>query len=178
VERRADKLLIQPPSKLTAMKILKILSAFLVLIFFACNNSATIQSKNEIAQTDSTSKTTSIDGAWELVWAKHNDTIRDVSKMPMFKMFHYGVFSLIARDSSRKISFAGFGDYELSGSNIYKERFRYHTYAPYTGAMDWQDYELKNDTLYFKGFSKVIIGGEDVTKGFLRIEEKRVKVKW
>ena len=44
--------------------------------------------------------------------------------------------------------------------------------------MAWQNYELNGDTLYFKGFSKVIVGGKDVTKGWLMIEEKRVKAKW
>jgi len=123
----------------------------------SCNNSS---SKEKTGTPQKPSSATAIDGAWELVWAKENDTIQDISKRPLFKMFHEGVFCLIARDSAGKISFAGFGDYELSGNNIYKETFRYHTYAPFTGAMDWQNYELNGDTLYFKGFSKVIVDGK------------------
>ena len=159
------------------MKILY--AAILLSLLFGCANSDsnTIKTEKENDSNNST-KSTSIDGAWELVWAKHNDTIQDISKMPMFKMFYDGVFSLIARDSTGKINFAGFGDYELSGNNTYKETFRYHTNAAYTGAMDWQDYELNGDTLYFKGFGKVVVGGKDVSKGWLRIEEKRVRVKW
>ena len=160
------------------MKIL--LAATALILIFACanSNSNTIETEKAVQPKNNT-ENSFIDGAWELVWAKHNDTIQDISKMPMFKMFHNGVFSLIARDSAGKISFAGFGDYELSGNNTYRETFRYHTHAPYTGAMDWQKYELNGDTLYFKGFDKVVINGKDVSlKEWLRIEEKRVKVKW
>ena len=155
-----------------------VLSGLTLICFLAFTNSATTASKDNAPATGSLSEATAIDGAWQLVWGKYNDTIRDVSKTPMLKMFHNGVFSLIARDSAGKINFAGFGDYELSGDNSYKETFRYHTHAPYIGAINWQDYKLNGDTLYFKGFSKVIVGGKDVTKGWLRIEEKRVKAKF
>ena len=154
-----------------------LLSVVSLVCLFCCTNSTTASQTNGPA-TDSVSKGSPIDGAWELVWVKYNDTVQNVSNRPMFKMFHDGVFSLMARDSAGKISFAGFGDYELSDNNVYKETFRYHTHAPYTGAMNWQNYELNGDTLYFKGFSKVIVGGQDLTKGWRRIEEKRVKVKF
>jgi hypothetical protein len=92
-------------------------------------------------------------------------------------MFNHGIFSLFATDSSGKILFAGYGKYELDG-NSYKETFIYHDNPEYTGAMDWQQYELKGDTLYFKGFDKVIVGGKEVTSDFPKIAERRVKVKW
>lgn len=148
--------------------------AFIMSTTIVSCDAGSSQGKAKTSETPSSP----IDGAWEIVWAKYNDTIKDVSKMPMLKIFHDGVFTLIARDSSGKIDYAGFGHYELSDSNTYKETFQYHSYAPFTGAMDWQNYELKNDTLYFKGFNKVVVGGEDRTKGWLRIEEKRVRIKW
>ena len=100
-----------------------LLSASTLICFLAFTNSAPTTSEDNAPATHRIYKATAIDGAWQLVWAKYNDTIRDVSKTPMLKMFHYGVFSLIARDSAGKISFAGFGDYELSGDNIIKKRF-------------------------------------------------------
>jgi hypothetical protein len=155
-----------------------LLAAIIPFLVFACTNSNSNKTETEKPiETSTNNNSMSIDGAWELIWAKHNDTIQDISRSAMFKMFHDGVFSLIARNSAGKINFAGFGDYELSG-NTYKEIFRYHTHTPYTGAMDWQTYELNGDTLYFKGFDKVVVNGKDVSKGWLRIEEKRVRVKW
>ena len=121
-------------------------------------------------------KASSVDGAWELVWAKYNDKLADITKQPQFKMFSNGVFSLIARDSTGKISFAGYGKFEIKGKN-YNETFMYHNNPEYIGAMDWQDIEVRGDTLYAKGFSRVVIGGREVTD-FPKIEEKRVRVKW
>ena len=51
-----------------------------------------------------------------------------------------------------------------------------HTNSVYTGAMDWQKYELNGNTLYFKGFDKVVVGEKDVSKEWLKIEEKRFRV--
>ena len=155
----------------------QVLSILLTLtLFFGCTNSSTTESGNETVKTDSSSEAMPIDGAWELVWAKYNDTVADVTKNPQFKMFHQGKFSLIARDSSKKISFAGFGKYELDGK-VYKETFLYADSPEYTGGMDWQEYEWRGDTLYFKGFNKVIVGGKEVTSDFPKIEEKRVRIK-
>jgi hypothetical protein len=148
----------------------------LLIFFSACDNSSATENKNEnTPTTDTVAKMSSLDGAWELVWAKYNDTLADVSKAPLFKMFHDGIFSLIARDSSGKITFAGYGNYEVNG-NVYKETFTYHNTAEYVGGMDWQKYELKGDTLYFRGFDKVVIGGKE-EKDFPKIEEKRVRIK-
>ena len=154
------------------MKIFSSPSILLVLIFsLSCNDSPVGASKEESAVKD----TSSLEGGWELVSAKYNDTIADVIKNPQFKMFHGGIFSLIARDSSGKISFAGFGKYEFDGK-AYKETFLYHDNPEYVGAMDWQEYTLNGDTLYCKGFNKVIVGGKEQS-GFPKIEEKRVRIK-
>ncbi len=44
------------------------------------------------------------------------------------------------------------------------------------GGIDWQNYEVRGDTLYAKGFKKVIVKGKDVTKDFHTVEEKRIRV--
>jgi len=157
------------------MKFFNLMSVVLILIFCGAINSSQTTSEIEKGKTE-TAEGTPIDGAWVLVWAKYNDTVVDVQKIPLFKMFHNGVFSLIARDSAKHISFAGFGTYQLDGK-MYKETFLYHNNPELTGGSDWQEYELKGDTLYFKGFNKVIIGGKELTSGFPRIEEKRVRMK-
>lgn len=134
--------------------------------------------ENDKPAADEVQSTTAsvIDGAWKLVYFKRNDTLVDVAKAPQFKMFSNGSFALVGHDSSGKITYAGHGKFELQGTN-YTETFFSHTHGPYVGAIDWQIYEVRGDTLYSKGFSKVIIGGrEDPT--FPKIEEKRVKVKW
>ena len=75
------------------------------------------------------------------------------------------------QDSSGKISYAGYGKIDLHGT-AYKETFLYHSNPDYRGAIDWQECELKGDTLYTKGFTKVVVGGKGVTADFPKIENK------
>ncbi|MFN2438865.1 MAG: hypothetical protein ABR503_06665 [Chitinophagaceae bacterium] len=117
-------------------------------------------------------KTTPIDGAWQTVSFRRNN---QPATNNQYKLFSNGFFSLISWDSTGKFSYGGFGKYELDGS-MYKETFLYHNNPNYTGAKDWQEYEMKGDTLIMRGFNKVIVGGKDVTVDFPKIEEKRVRI--
>jgi hypothetical protein len=110
-----------------------------------------------------------IEGAWEVVSPN--------GKITQFKMFHDGYFSLIMQDSLGKWSVSGAGTYSLD-KNTYKETFRYCSVPEFVGATDWQEYELKGDTLYFKGFTKVTYAdGSDKTSQFGKFSEKRVRAK-
>ncbi|MEO6001195.1 MAG: hypothetical protein ABIN89_30365 [Chitinophagaceae bacterium] len=92
-------------------------------------------------------------------------------------MFNGGFFSLIRQDYSGKWSVSGAGSYSLDGKT-YKETFRYCSIPKYMGATDWQEYELKGDTLYSRGFTKVIYAdGSDKTNEFGKFEEKRIRAK-
>ncbi len=161
--------------KQSSMLFTSVMCIFL-FISVSCNNT-TSDVEKQGASESSKNAATPIDGAWEIVWAKANDTLQNPSSPHQFKMFNNGIFSIIAKDSAGNISYAGYGKYELDG-NIYKETFIYSDDPKYIGATDWQEYELKGDTLYTKCFNKVIIGGKDVTAEFPKIEEKRVRVKW
>jgi hypothetical protein len=119
-------------------------------------------------------KTSPIDGAWKLVWAKSDGKLVDPLKNPQIKFFTDGCFSLVASDGEGKIDYAGYGTFELEGT-AYHETFLYHNMKEYVGAMDWQEMELKGDTLYAKGFKKVIVQGKEATN-FPVIEEKRVRM--
>ena len=159
---------------------MRILQTLFITFFFICfiawANSSTPEDKKETIQPETNTKVTSIDGAWELVWAKYNDTIAIPANNRQFKMFANGFFSLLAQDSSGKISYAGYGKFELQGTS-YRETFLYHNNPDYIGGVDWQECELKGDTLYTKGFTKVLVGGKEVTADFPKIEEKRVRIK-
>ena len=75
------------------MKTFQVLSILLALtLFFGCTNSSTTESGNETVKTDSTSEALPVDGAWELVWEKRNDTVADVTKNPQFKCSIKGYF--------------------------------------------------------------------------------------
>jgi hypothetical protein len=125
----------------------------------------------------SSSSTAAIDGSWELVWESVGGKAREDGKISQFKMIHDGFFSLIMQDSAGKWSLSGAGTCSLE-ENIYKETFRYSSYPGYVGATDWQEYALMGDTLYFRGFTKVIFAnGEDKTASFPAFEEKRVRAK-
>jgi hypothetical protein len=146
---------------------------FMSVIFTGCSgNSNKTETPADVNAGEITASV--IDGAWDLVWAKYNDTIQILKKSSQFKHFSNGFFSLMAWDTSGKLDYCGYGKFELDG-NTYKETFLYSNHPEYTGGMDWQEYELRGDTLYSKGFSKVIIGGKDVTAGWKKIEERRVR---
>ncbi len=145
------------------------------IVFTGCSNSSSKQ-KASSDSSASEAKASAIDGAWETVWAKYNGKDQQLRRPSQFKLFSNGFFALTAWDSTGKFSYSGFGKYELDG-NMYKETFLYHNNPNYTGAKDWQEFEMKGDTLIMRGFNKVIVGGKDVTVDFPKIEEKRVLVK-
>lgn len=153
-----------------------VLTAFLCSFIFlsSCNDDSALKANNNNTLTADTASA-SIDGAWKLVWSKYNGEVANPVDNRQFKMFHDGVFSLIATDSSGKISFAGYGKFELD-AHTYHETFLYNNNPNYVGAIDWQEYELNDDTLYMKGFIKVLIDGKDSTANFPKFEEKRVRI--
>lgn len=156
-------------------KISSILLAFPLMVLLISYNQHTekndVQSANRVA-----SDAVSVEGSWQLVWAEYDGKLADTRNYFLFKSFNNGVFSLIAYDSTKKISFAGYGKYEFEG-DTYHETFMYHNEPNYVGAEDWQDLTVKADTMYLNGFKKIIVGGKDVTSGWMKVREKLVKVK-
>lgn len=150
-----------------------LLIVFIVVnLFIGCSDSGSAE--KVFSETNATeTKSTAIDGAWETVFFLRNS---EPATNNQFKIFGNGFFCMISWDSTNKFSYGGYGKYELEG-NIYKETFLNHSNPNNTGAMDWQEYEMKGDTLIMRGFNKVIVGGKDVTADFPKIEEKRVRVK-
>lgn len=141
--------------------LLFILSATAIV---SCNQNE----KKAESQPTSTSSTSPIEGEWVTVSAD--------GKITQFKMWHDGFYSLIMQDSLGKWTAAAAGSYSIDG-NTYKETIHYHSNPEYVGASDWQTFELKGDTLYFRGFDKVVYAdGSDKTSQFdNKFEEKRVR---
>lgn len=132
-------------------------------------------SANTSPEDTTTQSRSGIEGAWELVWSSVNGKVDTVTKPLQLKLFSDGFFCLIMKDSSGKWEVGSGGTYELEGQT-YKETHKYSTVAEFIGATDWQEYELKGDTLYKKLFTKVVNAkGEDITSQFPKIEEKRVR---
>jgi len=113
--------------------------------------------------------TTSIDGSWIMVPGSDGKTTQ-------FKMFHDGFFSLLMKDKNDKWIGAA-GTYSIDG-NVYKETFDYSTVPEYVGVTDWQEFEIVRDTLFFRGFKKVVYpDGSDKTNNFDKFYEKRIRAK-
>lgn len=151
--------------------------AAIMLVVTACNAASKTEIKTDTSPVTATSPTAAIDGSWELVWENVGGKVRDNGKSSQFKMFHNGFFSLISQDSLGNWAWAGAGTCSLDG-NTYQESFTHSTVPEYVGASDWQEYELKGDTLISRGFKKVIFAnGEDKTNSFPPFEEKRVRAR-
>jgi hypothetical protein len=122
-------------------------------------------------------KSSPIDGEWELVWSKSDGKVNSPGKPIQFKMFHNGFFSLIMQDSAGNWTIAGAGTFETTG-NTYKETFLYVSDQNLVGFSNWQEFELRGDTLYKKLFKKVTdASGKEVYDWPKDIEEKRVRAK-
>jgi hypothetical protein len=157
-------------------KISSMLLALPLVFLFLSYNQNTEKNKAQSANQVATSDAKSVEGAWQLVWGEYNGQVADTSNRYIFKTFNNGVFSLIAYDSTKKISFAGYGKYEFEG-DTYHETFIYHNNPKYIGAENWQDLTVKGDTMYLNGFKKIVVGGKDVTTGWTKVREKLVRVK-
>ena len=81
------------------------------------------------------------------------------------------------QDSAGNWNIAGAGTFETKG-NTYKETFKYIGQPDLVGYSNWQEFELRGDTLYKKLFTKVTdASGKEVNDWPKDIEEKRVRAK-
>ncbi len=120
-----------------------------------------------------------IDGAWELYSTEKGGKTTFAKKPSQIKVYHDGYFCMMSYDSTGKFSYAGAGTYELDG-NLYKETFTYDTWKEGIGGSLWFDWEMKDDTLLFYGYKKILLAdGTDKTKdwGGNSFIEKKVRVK-
>ncbi len=119
------------------------------------------------------------EGNWELVSNEVVGRKINLSQHQQFKVFNKGFMCYVVCDSMGNFRSAGAGPYEVNG-NIYKETMSYYSDPKYVGASDWQEWEMKGDTLIFYGFKKVTLSdGTDVTKEWEdnKFTEKRIRAK-
>ena len=147
--------------------------AFGIFISLVSCNETSDEKANPTADQTAAPTTSSVEGSWKLVWASYNDTVADMSNHILVKSFVDGAFSLFCHDSTGKIKYAGYGTYEFQ-DKTYNETFLYHNNREFVGAKDWQNLEVKGDTMYMNGFSKVIIGGKEVAD-HVKAQEKLVR---
>lgn len=122
-----------------------------------------------------------IDGAWELFSTESGGKTTLHKKPAQIKVYHDGYFCMMSYNLMGKFEYGGAGTYELDG-NHYKETITYGSGADGDGVgiCIWFDWSMKNDTLLFYGFKKVIkADGMDITKdwGGDSFVEKKVRVK-
>jgi hypothetical protein len=154
-----------------------ILSAFILLCLSnlsGCSNGPP-EENTEITKVAQNSESNELEGAWEVVWTKSNGEV-DQRQMPsQIKLFTDGYFSLIMQDSLGQWTQASTGTYETDGK-VYKETHLYSNVPEWVGLTDWQEFEIKGDTLFTTLFTKIINSkGEDLSAQYPKMEEKRVR---
>lgn len=155
---------------------------YIIISFFSllsCADSK-IEENKPVADAGIPDVKNELEGAWELV-STTDKSIANIKKPLQLKLFVDGYFVLIMKDSTGKWNLSSGGTYETNG-NVYKETHLYPKqpeFAGFLGYTDWQEYEIKGDTLYKRLFTKVVNSkGEDITAQFPSdTEEKRVRVK-
>jgi hypothetical protein len=149
---------------------------FCLFYFSGCSNGPA-EEKTETTEVVRNSERNELEGAWEVVWTKSNGQVDQKQKPTQIKIFSDGYFSLIMQDSLGKWTQASAGTYETDGK-VYKETHLYSNIPEWVGLIDWQEFEIRGDTLVNKLFTKIINGnGEDVTAQYPKMEEKRVRPK-
>ncbi|HKO80330.1 MAG TPA: hypothetical protein VJU78_08050 [Chitinophagaceae bacterium] len=155
-----------------------LIAIVLLSFLYSCSDRAGSAEKKISASSQSTASP--IEGNWILVSNIENGKLVIPKRSPQqIKMFQDGYFSFVMYDAAGSFYLAGAGPYELDG-NMYKETFQFCSDTIYNGASDWQQWELKGDTLYFYGFKKVeLANGKDITDviGRDKLVEKRVRLK-
>ena len=150
----------------------------MVISLLACNNKPVNNQEALSIQSDMKSYTP-IEGNWELVSNEVVGHKINLSQHQQFKLFNKGFFCFIMNDSLGNFHSAGAGPYEING-NTYKETVSYYSDPKNVGTSDWQEWEMKGDTLIFYGFKKVTLAdGTDVTKEWEdhKFIEKRIRAK-
>jgi hypothetical protein len=141
------------------------LIAFLIALVYttSCNDTSDTGQKASDTPRQENTAHTPIEGNWELVSYVDKGKVIDTRKAQQFKAFHDGFFYVIMYDSLGNFYMAGAGPYGIDGKT-YKETFTYYSDTTYIGSSDWQEWEMKGDTLQFKGFTKGLMAdGRDVT---------------
>lgn len=148
-----------------------------LFIVAGCQSNASYQDTTAAKQT-AVAPSSAIEGAWELVWSESNGKVNNSGKPIQLKIFCNGFFCYLMQNSSTgNWSEGGGGTYETDGKT-YKEIHKYNSNAENVGFTDWQEFEIKGDTLYMTLFKKALNRkGEDVTAQWPRIVEKRVRAK-
>ncbi len=159
---------------------LKIFFSIILMVtsLIACNDKPVNNQETLPIQSDIKSYSP-IEGNWELVSNEVVGHKINLSQLQQFKVFNKGFFCCVLNDSVGKFHSAGAGPYEVNG-NTYKETMSYYSDPKYVGASDWQEWEMKGDTLIFYGFKKVTLSdGTDVTKEWEdhKFIEKRIRAK-
>jgi len=134
---------------------------------------------NKPQRVDNQPKTSPIEGSWELYSTEKGGKTTYHKKPSQIKMYHDGYCSVIAFDSTGKLSYAAAGTYEWDGIH-YKETCEYHSNPIRIGGTLWFDCTVKGDTMWLAGFKKVVMAdGTDITKdwGGDSFIEKKVRVK-
>ncbi len=91
-------------------------------------------------------------------------------------LYHDGFVTNIVRDSSGAWRDIYSGTYEIDG-NLYKQKILYCSSSQLMGALHWQEFKIKGDTLYLTFFKKLIDPtGKDVTSEYTPVVNKYVRV--
>ena len=159
---------------------LKVFFSIIIMIIslIACNDKPINNQETLPIQSDIKSYSP-LEGNWELVSKEVVGHKINLSQHQQFKVFDKGFFCYVGYDSVGNFHSAGAGPYEVNG-NTYKETMSYYSNPKYVGASDWQEWEMKGDTLIFYGFKKVTLSdGTDVTKEWEdhKFIEKRIRAK-
>ncbi len=161
------------------MKFKVFFSIILMVIFLIACNDKPVNNQEGLSTQSDMKSSTPLEGNWELVSNQVVGRKINLSQHQQFKVFNKGFFCFVFNDSMGNFHSAGAGSYEVNG-NIYKETVSYYSNPKYVGASDWQEWEMKGDTLIFNGFKKVTLSdGTDVTKEWEdhKFIEKRIRAK-
>ena len=155
---------------------------YMGLVFQACGPASepTAEANLSVSQATPENAGTILDGGWYLVEGTYAGQKRAEAKPFQFKLFRDGQFAFLMQSEGGAWDYSSTGSYEIEG-DIYRETFEFSTNAGFMGVTSEWKFELKGDSLFMEGPTKIINpdGQEapELAGGYNTMQEVRVRAK-
>lgn len=152
------------------------------LFFQACGPTSEPTAKASLGENQAAPENAGsiLDGGWYLVEGTYAGQKRAESTPFQFKLFGEGQFAFLMKSESGAWDYSSTGSYEIEG-DVYREKFEFSTNPAFMGVTAEWKFELKGDSLFLEGPSKIIgIDGQEAPElagGYNTMQEVRVRAK-
>jgi hypothetical protein len=157
------------------LRIINLAIPVILLLFFFNAEAQTVKSKSgKNASSKNASSLSMLNGSWRIVSINENGKITNRGQLSNIIALNDGFYSWFGPDSTGNWNKGGAGTYEIS-SNTFKQKIQYSSWPERIGTINWNEFQMKGDTLYVRFKKRINPKGEDVTANYPATESKWVR---